>query len=39
MIQWCDEITYDNKIITLDNIKNSFTKFGISFPRDGWKQR
>ena len=32
MIQWCYEITYDDKIITLENIKNSFTKSGISFP-------
>ena len=37
MIQWCYEIQYDDKIITLDNIKNSFTKSGISFPMNGSK--
>ena len=37
MIQWCYEIWYDDNIITSDNIKNSFTKTGISFPMDGSK--
>ena len=37
MIQWCYEIWYDDNIITSDNIKNSFTKSGISFSMDGSK--
>ena len=37
MIQWCYEIWYDDNIIKLENIKNSFTKSGISFPMDGSK--
>ena len=37
MIQWCYEIWYDDNIIINDNIKNSFTKSGISFLMDGSK--
>ena len=37
LIQLCYEIWYDNDIIKLETIKNSFTKAGISFPMDGSK--
>jgi len=37
MIQWYYEIWYDDNIIKLETIKNSFIKLGISFPMNGSK--